>query len=422
MTAFVLVADMHTGGWVWDEVCARLRRAGAETYPVTLTGMGGEPAADADLDTHVADVAGLIDEVGDGEVVLVGHGYGVFPALGAAVRCAGRIARVVYVDTPPPEDGATAAGLLPGVCVPGNGGPVPVPAPEGWRRYGSTVGVPDELLARLNRLAAAQPPATLTRPLSLAGAPWKAPATGVLCTANGAGIATVQALVDMGDPRLGSLAEAGVEFFELDTGHWPMLSAPGELAEVLLRAARGEGHRLTPPGGERPPHLRPFLLDVPERPRERTGRLDLYPPDAEGPRPAVLFVHGGPVPEGVGPTPRNWPAFVGYGRYVASLGAVAATVDHGLHDVADYAGAADDVAAAVERVRADPRVDGDRIALWFFSGGGLLAADWLAAPPHWLRCVAATYPVLAPMPGWGMGDGPRFRPAEAVRGAGRLPV
>jgi dienelactone hydrolase len=66
-------------------------------------------------------------------------------------------------------------------------------------------------------------------------------------------------------------------------------------------------------------------------------------------------------------------------------------------------------------------VDAQRIALWFFSGGGLLAADWLAAPPPWLRCVAATYPVMAPLPGWGE-VAARFRPAEAVAAAGQLPV
>lgn len=97
------------------------------------------------------------------------------------------------------------------------------------------------------------------------------------------------------------------------------------------------------------------------------------------------------------------------------------TVDHRLHDLADYGRAAEDVAEAVELVRADPRVDGERVALWFFSGGGLLSADWLAAPPPWLRCVAATYPVLAPLPNWGLGDS-RFRPAVAVRTAGRLPI
>ncbi|MFV2121884.1 dienelactone hydrolase family protein, partial [Streptomyces sp. Act-28] len=103
------------------------------------------------------------------------------------------------------------------------------------------------------------------------------------------------------------------------------------------------------------------------------------------------------------------------------VGGVGVTLDHRLHDLADYPRAAADVADAVASVRADPRVDADRVALWFFSAGGPLSAEWIAAPPPWLRCVAATYPVLAPMPGWGM-TGSRFRPAAAVRTAGRLPL
>jgi dienelactone hydrolase len=176
---------------------------------------------------------------------------------------------------------------------------------------------------------------------------------------------------------------------------------------------------------EQPAHLRPFLMEVPERPRERVGRVDLHLPDdlaeADHPRPAVVFVHGGPVHPDVRPTPRDWPGFVGYGQYVAGLGAVGVTLDHRLHDLADYGRAAEDIAEAVDLVRADPRVDGDRVGLWCFSSGGLLSADWLAAPPPWLRCVAASYPILAPLPNWGLVDS-RFRPADAVRTAGRLPI
>lgn len=106
----------------------------------------------------------------------------------------------------------------------------------------------------------------------------------------------VEGLVGLGDPRLQALTDPRVTFFELDTGHWPMLSTPGELAEVLFRAAAGEGHRLARAVSEQPAHLRPFLMDVPERSRARVGKVDLHLPDADAPRPAVAFVHGGPVP------------------------------------------------------------------------------------------------------------------------------
>ncbi|MFD5101456.1 alpha/beta hydrolase [Streptomyces albidochromogenes] len=434
MTAFVLVSDIFTGGWIWDEVAGRLREAGARVCPVTPAGLGDgrSPVGPGiDLETHVQDVVRLIDGVREPRVVLVGHGYGIHPVLGAAGRRPERIARIVFVDAGMPQDGDPAAKLVADQAVrerlldpagrTGADRPVSPPPLDGWQRWGSTEGVPADALERLTRLAAPQPAGTLTQPLRLAEEVSRLPTTGVLCTASGASIEGVQMLVGFGDPRLQALTEPRVTFFELRTGHWPMLSCPEELAGVLLRAAAGEGRRLTARPGEPPAHLRPFLLDVPRQRRERVGRVDLHLPGTEEPRPAVVFVHGGPVPTGARPTPRDWPALVGYAQYVAGLGAVGVTVDHRLHELADYPRAAEDVADAVEAVRADPRVEGERVALWFLSGGGLLSADWLAAPPPWLRCLAATYPVLAPLPNWGLAD-TRFRPAKAVRTAGRLPI
>ncbi|MBZ4016829.1 alpha/beta fold hydrolase [Streptomyces purpurogeneiscleroticus] len=446
MTAFVLVSGSYTGGWVWWEVAARLRESGAEVHPATLTGMGDRrhlAGPGTDLETHVEDVVQLLDHMDEPEAVLVGHCYGIHPVLGAAGRRPERVARVVYLDAGMPQDGDPALRLVPDPVVrdrllgegegegdrPADVWRLPPPAAGEWQRWGSTAGLSAADLARLTRLAAPQPRGTLTQPLRLPEAAAALPVTGVFCTANGASIAAAEMMVGFGDPRLQALVDPRVTFFELDTGHWPMLSAPDELAGVLLKAAAGEGYRLPATLREKPAHLRPFLLDVPERRRERIGRVDLHLPDdvpadpaeVDRPRPAVVFVHGGPVPPGVAPTPRDWPTLVGYGRYAAGLGAIGVTLDHRLHALTDYPRAAEDLAEAIDLVRADPRVDEDRIALWHFSAGGLLLADWLAAPPPWLRCVAASYPVLAPPPSWGPVES-RFRPVTAVRGAGRLPV
>lgn len=440
MTEFILVPGLFTGAHVWEETAAHLVSAGAGVHTVSLTGLGGSRggAADTiDLETHIEDVLAVIDSVAAGTrhqdgIVLVAHGYGTYPVLGAADRRAERIGRIVCLDTGPGQDGVPALATVPDPALredlagragaEGSGADLAPPARDAWQRWGSTAGIPEAALDRLTALASPQPLATLLQPLRLTGAAGALPVTGVLCDANGSSIAMVQQRVDFGDPALLPLAGPQVSFFELPTGHWPMLSLPAELAGVLLRAAAGEGHHLVPPGsGEPPVHLRPFVVDVPELPRERTGNVDLYLPDAEGPRPAVVFVHGGPVPAGVEPTPRDWPLLRGYARYAAAEGVVGATVDHRLHDMAGYPRAAADVAAAVELVRADPRVDADRIALWFFSGGGLLSAHWLREPPAWLRCLAASYPVLAPLPAWGPVDS-RFRPADAVAGAGTLPL
>jgi acetyl esterase/lipase len=166
--------------------------------------------------------------------------------------------------------------------------------------------------------------------------------------------------------------------------------------------------------------LAPFVLPIEARPAERHGTVDLYLPRMQEPRPAVVFVHGGPIPADRHPTPRDWPVYRGYGSLAAARGVVGVTVNHRLHNLADYPLAAADVAAAVEFARADPRVDADRVAIWCFSGAGLLLADWLRTPPQWLRCAAASYPVLAPLPGRDVDA--RFRPVEAVATDGALPI
>jgi acetyl esterase/lipase len=168
------------------------------------------------------------------------------------------------------------------------------------------------------------------------------------------------------------------------------------------------------------PYLNPFVLSTSPTAVAHHDRIDLYLPEDQGPHPAVVFVHGGPLPADLEPTPRDWPVFVGYGSAVAARGAIGVMLDHRLHDPDAFAVAADDVAAAVDRVRRDPRVDGDRVALWFFSGGGPLMSDWLSKPPGWLRCLAATYPVLAPPPE--APDDFPFRPIEAVTGVGGVPI
>ncbi|MGW2485680.1 dienelactone hydrolase family protein [Streptomyces sp. NPDC001606] len=439
MTVFIMVAGAFTGAHVWEATAARLVEAGSEAYAVPLTGLDPDRPAEGirvGLETHIADVVAAIDAVDPASgraIVLVGHDYGIHPVLGAADRRAERIDRVVYLDAGMPQNGVPALAAVPDQELraqlaerarrgEGDGELAPPVTREQWQRWGSTGGVTDAALDRLAALAAPQPLATLLEPLRLAGPVAAVPTTGILCLANGVSVELVQRLVDFGDPALQPLTDPRVTFFELPTGHWPMLSTPAELAESLLLAAAGEGRRLRPASTCEPPaHLRPFPLDVPEVPRERHGHVDLYVPDAEGPRPAVVFVHGGPLPAGARPTPREWPTFIGYARHAAAEGLVGVTLDHRLHDVTDYERAAADVTAAVELVRADPRVDADRIALWVFSGGGLLTAPWLAAPPPWLRCVAASYPILAPLPNWGLSDA-RFQPVRALAHAGDLPV
>ncbi|MEU5831121.1 hypothetical protein [Micromonospora tulbaghiae] len=156
----------------------------------------------------------------------------------------------------------------------------------------------------------------------------------------------------------------------------------------------------------------PFVLDPPPAAVERHGDVDLHVPTGDGRHPAVVVVHGVPGPPEA-PDARDWPLYRGYGALLAEAGVLAAIPRLTVASPDDLYTVAARVAATAELLRADPRVDPDRLGLWFFSGAGLLLGDWLRDPPVWLRGVAATYPLLAPLPGWPPVD-PRFRPIDAL--------
>jgi acetyl esterase/lipase len=161
------------------------------------------------------------------------------------------------------------------------------------------------------------------------------------------------------------------------------------------------------------------VVEVDPVPGERHGVWDLYDPAAGEPRPAVVFVHGGPLPPGIPVPPRDWPMYQGYGALAATAGLVGVTVDHPLHALTDLPAAHAVIEETVAAVRADARVDADRVAVWAFSGGGPLLTPWLARCPAWLRCLAGTYPVLDSLPGFDLPTG--FRPVEAVGDGSPLP-
>ncbi len=144
-------------------------------------------------------------------------------------------------------------------------------------------------------------------------------------------------------------------------------------------------------------------------------QMDVYaPPGPPGRRPAVLLVHGGPVPK-IGA--RSMGVFVSYGELLSASGFVAVAFDHRFLAPQRLADAASDVSDLVARVRADAAslgADPDRLALWAFSGGGPLLAGPLRERPAWLRAVVAYYAVLdlrQPPPGVDSGIGDDLRRA-----------
>jgi acetyl esterase/lipase len=124
-------------------------------------------------------------------------------------------------------------------------------------------------------------------------------------------------------------------------------------------------------------------------------RMDVYsPPGPPQSRPAVVLVHGGPIPR---TGAKNMGVFVSYGEILAASGFVAVTFDHRFLSPRRLPDAREDVAEAVRHVRSEAAsldVDPGRLAVWVFSGGGPLLAAHLRGRPPWLRAVVAYYAVL----------------------------
>ena len=111
----VLVHGGWHGAWHWDDVAARLRRAGARVYTPTLCGLGersAEASAQTDLATHVADVVRVLDERELSGALLVGHSYGGAVITGAAHARPERVGQLVYLDACVPADGETLADVF----------------------------------------------------------------------------------------------------------------------------------------------------------------------------------------------------------------------------------------------------------------------------------------------------------------------
>ncbi|MGW1769266.1 alpha/beta fold hydrolase [Streptomyces sp. NPDC002073] len=234
MTNYVLVPGAWLGSWAWDEVVPALRAAGHGVHPLTLSGLaekqGGAPVR---LETHVQDIVDEVTRHDLHEVVLVGHSYAGIPVGQAAGRLGDRLARVVFVDSNVPTDGESfvegwpdGRAMVEGAIAENDGFWPPLTAAD---YEGLGQGLSAGHIAEITARSTPHPGATLTDPAVLARPLAELPATYIKCTLDGEKPGDdVAALVAGGHWRLATL----------DTGHWPMFSAPQGLAGLLLEAAR----------------------------------------------------------------------------------------------------------------------------------------------------------------------------------------
>jgi pimeloyl-ACP methyl ester carboxylesterase len=234
-TAFVLVHGAWHGGWAWQRVAPLLRAAGHDVYMPTLTGVSDRAhvlSPSVGLSTHVQDVVALIEAHDLTDVVLVGHSYAGQVITGVADRVPGRVRVRVYFDAFVGDDGDAAIDLLPetvaahyreSVAGPGFGWLIPV-------RSLTVLGVTDEAdLAWLGSRLTPHPWLTYTEKLAVGQAHESVRAEFIECVD----------WMRVFRPQAEKAAARGWPVREIGCGHEAMVTAPRELAGLLLSIAAG---------------------------------------------------------------------------------------------------------------------------------------------------------------------------------------
>ncbi len=227
---YVLVHGAWHGGWCWAKVARLLRDAGHEVYTPTLTGLGERAhlaRPEVDLDTHIQDVVAMLEAEELRQVTLVGHSYGGMVITGVAARTSGRIGHMVYLDAFVPEAGKSLLDYVGGLA--GAMREAAVAHGEGWKlpsfppeRFGVTSQRDTEWLTKH---LVPQPLRTFEQALPVAGGD-KLKRTYVYCSKPATG-AFDQFAERLRDDRKWT-------FHDVKTGHDAMVTAPGEIAKILM--------------------------------------------------------------------------------------------------------------------------------------------------------------------------------------------
>ncbi len=245
MATYVLVHGAWHGGWCWKKVAPLLRRAGAEVFTPTLTGMGErshlngclEPS-EITLDLHIQDIVQTMRYEGLEDVVLVGHAYAGMVITGVAEVCPERIDHMVYLNGVIPVDGESMVDqLVPvrgeefatwvrGLIESGDGF---LPAPASVEEVGRRWGITDPKdLAWVGAKVTPQPAAAMASPVRMG---------------NPKAEAIPKSFVGGGESGFDSVAErarqAGWEVYTVDSGHDTMITHAPELTEILLAIGTG---------------------------------------------------------------------------------------------------------------------------------------------------------------------------------------
>ena len=233
MATFVVAHGAWGAGWVWKKMHPLMNARGHRLITPTLTGLGERAhlaRPDIDLDTHIADILGVLKFEDLTGINLIGHSYGGMVATGVADRARKRIAQLIYLDAFVPNDGDSAFDLLPEVTraqrqTGASGGA------DGWRMPPGPMppDTPEPDRAWCEPLRIPQPMKTFEQKLKMQGGPLTLPRHYIYCKRSPP------------DDRFRRFYERakreGWGATEIDASHNPHVTCPEVLADLLTRIA-----------------------------------------------------------------------------------------------------------------------------------------------------------------------------------------
>jgi pimeloyl-ACP methyl ester carboxylesterase len=222
----VLIAGLWLSESSWGEVAAGLAGRGHRPVPVALPGQG-DGNTSATLADQVAAVLAAVD-ASAGQPMVVGHSAASSLAWLAADARPGKVSKVVFIGGWPAPDGKPYFDGLPA-----KDGAVPFP---GWDEFeGPDSADLDDAARRAFAAAAIPVPEGVTRAVVRLADPRRYGVPAVLICPEFTP-AQASELISQGElpelAKIRNLARA-----DIDSGHWPMITAPAELARLLDQAA-----------------------------------------------------------------------------------------------------------------------------------------------------------------------------------------
>lgn len=222
----LLIAGLWLDGSAWDDVVPALQALGHRPVPIPLPGQG-DGSTSATLEDQVAAVLAAVESA-SGKPMVVGHSAACTLAWLAADACPERVAKVAFIGGFPAADGQPYADFF---AV--EDGVMPFP---GWGPFEGPDSADLSEEARSDFASTAIPvPAGVTKGVVRLTDERRFDVP-VLVVCPEFSPAQAQEWIAAGDvPELAKAKH--LDLVDIDSGHWPMITRPAELARLLAAAA-----------------------------------------------------------------------------------------------------------------------------------------------------------------------------------------